>query len=218
MKKLSIDNPFFRFMGKLGDIIILNILYIVTCIPIITIGMATTALYKVMLKCAAGSSNYVVREYIAACKEEWKKSTATWILFLVTGGILLFDVLYIGKQWSALGVGIGSLMIIWALLFSYVFPLQAQFENTVKNTLKNALYLAIRNLPYTIVILAINCIPLVCILMGNPLMGLMFPLYLAAGFAVAARVNATLFKKIFRPFLQTEQSGKEEEDYGNQYE
>ena len=44
------DNPVWRFIGKLGDLILLNILWIVCSIPIVTAGAATTAVYYVTLK------------------------------------------------------------------------------------------------------------------------------------------------------------------------
>lgn len=201
MRKLSIENPFFEFMGELGDWLILNILFIITSIPIVTIGMSTTALYQVTLRKIRKESRYVVREYLTACKEEWKQSTMIWLFFLFTGGILLFDILYAGNMWSSLNVGLGILVILWCLLFCYVFPVQAQFANTIKNTMKNALYLAVRHLPLTLVMVLLNGIPLICFLMGSFYVAMAVPVYLAIGFSLTARINGMLFVKIFRPYV-----------------
>ena len=48
MKKLSIDNPFFGFMDRLGDIVILNILFLICSVPIITMGASVSAMYQAL--------------------------------------------------------------------------------------------------------------------------------------------------------------------------
>lgn len=197
MKKLSIDNPFFTFMGNLGDLIILNLAYVITCIPVITIGMATTALYKVMLKRARGESNYVLKEYLKECGKEAKNSTKMWIPMLLAGSVLVFDILYIGRSWNVIGIGVACLLVIWILVFCYAFPLQAQFENTVVNTWKNALYLSVRYLPCTIVIVLLNMIPILGILWLPGLLGLLVPVYVIFGYAFTARINVIMLEKIF---------------------
>lgn len=197
MKKLSIDNPFFTFMGNLGDLIILNLAYVITCIPVITIGMATTALYKVMLKRVRGESSYILKEYLKECAKEAKKSTMMWLPMLFAGGLLVFDILYIGRSWNVIGIGVAALLVIWLLVFCYAFPLQAQFENTIVNTWKNALYLAVRYLPCTIVMLLLNMIPAAGIVWFPGLLGLLVPIYVVVGYALTARINVIMLEKIF---------------------
>lgn len=197
MKKLSIDNPFFTFMGNLGDLFLLNLVYVITCIPILTIGMATTALYKVVLKRVRGESNYILREYLKECGKEAKKSTQLWIPMFLVLILLVFDILYIGRSWNVVGIGVACLLVIWILVFCYAFPLQAQFENTVVNTWKNALYLAVRYLPCTIVMVLLNIIPVVGIIWFPGIMGILVPVYVIFGYALTARVNVIMLEKIF---------------------
>lgn len=112
MGKLSIDNPFFEFMGKLGDWILLNVLFILTSLPVITIGMSITALYRVVLRRRRGESKYVTREYFQAFKDEWKKSMELGLLFLLTGGLLVFDILFAGNLSFYLNTAIGILIVV----------------------------------------------------------------------------------------------------------
>ena len=202
MKKLAIENPFFDVMEEIGDLILLNIVFIITCIPIITIGMAWTALYKVILRKIKKESNYVVKEYLKACREEWRQSTKIWLIFLISGCILAFDVLFAVNIWKSLSFAIGCFVLIWYFAFSYVFPLQAQFENTVKNTVKNALYLSIKYFPYTILFVILNIIPVVCIILGTMISSLAAPVYIVVGFALTARINGIYFHKIFSKFMK----------------
>lgn len=201
MKKQMIDNPFFTFMGRLADLCLLNLIFLATCIPVITIGTADTALYKVMLKFAKGESAYPVREYLTAFHEEWKQSMKTWLIYLAVGIILVFDIFYIGHSWNVWGIGVGILLCIWSITVSYVFPIQAQFDNTIKNTVKNACYMSIRHLPYTIGIVALNMIPFGAFLAGGYWFGLVAPIYFVIGFSLTARINVVMFQNIFSKYM-----------------
>ena len=209
MKKFGIDNPFFAFMGRVGDILILNILFVITSIPVVTIGMSLSAMYRVTLRMARKECNYVAKEYFRACREEWKKSTVIWLIILVSGGVLVFDVTVGKDMWNALNAAVGALIFIWGMLFTYVFAVQARFENTVKNIFKNALYMAVRHFPFTVIMMVLNAIPAVCILFGSMTMALATPIYVAAGFTVTARINSIFLNRIFRKYAPEEE---EEED------
>ncbi len=201
MQKLNIDNPFFKFMDNVGDWLILNVLFVVSCFPIITIGMATTAMYKVALKKIRNESEYIVKEYLQACKKEFKQSTLIWLFVLISGGILFFDILYANNVNKYLNMAIGCLAVLWCFVFSYVFALQAQFENTIKNTIKNALYMAIINLPSTIIIVLLNIVPFIGIFLSDTFIIMAVPIYLIIGFSLTARINGTMFVKIFDRYI-----------------
>ena len=210
MGKLSIENPFFEFMGRLGDWMILNVLFVLTSLPVVTIGMSTAALYRVTLRMIRKESLYVAREYLQACKEEWRKATGMWLFFLFSGAILFFDLLYAGNMWSGLNLGLGVLMILWSFLLCYAFPVQAQFDNTIANTMKNALYLSVRHLPFTIVMTLLNAIPLFCMLLGSFYVVMIIPIYLLVGFFFTARINGIFLIRIFRPYVEGRGAGKKE--------
>ena len=222
MKKFGINNPFFGFMSRLGDLLILNILFVATCIPVVTIGMSCAALYRVALRMARKESNYVAREYFRACREEWKKSTVIWILFLATGALLFFDVLVAGEMWSALNVAVGVLILIWAFLFTWAFPLQARFENPVRVTLKNAMYMSVRYLPFTLLMTVLNAVPAVCIVLGSAVTALAVPIYIVVGFSLTARINAVLLDRSFRNYVPEEaeedaEDTEKEDEVGKEY-
>lgn len=204
MKRFGIDNPFFGFMSRVGDILILNILFIITSIPVVTIGMSLSAMYRVTLRMARKECNYVVREYFRACREEWKKSTVIWLVLLVSGALLVFDVMVGKDMWNALNAAVGALLFLWGMVFTYVFAVQARFENTVKNIFKNALYMAVRHFPYTVLMLVLNVIPVVCIILGSVTMALAVPIYVAAGFALTARINSIFLNRIFQKYAPEE--------------
>lgn len=197
MSKLNTENKLFEVMGNLGDMIILNLLFVICCIPIVTIGAAQTAMYQVMMRRVRKESIYAAREFLQGFKNEFKKSIKLWIFFLITAIILIFDVLYIGKSWNVIGVGVGCLIFIWIILFSYVFPLEARFDNTSVNTLKNAMFMSVRHFPYTIAVIVLNSIPILAFVAGGAIEGLLTPIFLVVGFSLIARTNSIIFEKIF---------------------
>ena len=217
MKKFGIDNPFFGFMGRLGDILILNILFVITCIPVVTIGTSMCAMYQVTLRMARKESNYVAGEYFRAWKAEWKQSTVIWLIMLAAGCLLVFDVIVGRDMWNLLNAAVGALLFVWGMLFTYVFAVQARFVNTVRNTLKNAMYMAVRHFPVTVLMLALNLLPVLCILLGTAAMAMATPIYVVAGFALTARINAVFLNRIFEKYIpKKERTENEEESVGEE--
>lgn len=162
MKNLfSIDSPFMRFLGKFADLIFLNILYLVSCIPIVTIGAANAALYDVTMRLSRDEA-YIWRHYWQAFASNFKKATLIWVILLPIVVVLFGCAQYYihndlpNRNVSLALLGIAS--IAWLSVYSWVFPLQARFENTVGNTLKNALICSFSFLPRTILITFLNAI------------------------------------------------------------
>ena len=79
MKFWAIDSPVMRVLGRLGDIIILNMIFVVGCIPVITIGTSLSALYAVAMKMARGVDPSVWKEFWKAYKRNFRRQpSAGW--------------------------------------------------------------------------------------------------------------------------------------------
>ena len=88
------DNPVWRFIGKFWDVLIVNLLWIVCSIPIVTIGASTTAMYYVTLRLARDDDGYTFRSFFKSFRENFKQATAIWLIFLTVGLLLACDVYY----------------------------------------------------------------------------------------------------------------------------
>ena len=125
------DNPVWRFIGKFGDLIILNVLWFVCSIPIFTIGASTTAVYYVTLKLARNDDGYTIRSFFKSFKENFKQATIIWLIMLAVGLILGFDMLFftrggfnMSQQFKTVMVTIFLAMsIIYLAIITYIFPL-----------------------------------------------------------------------------------------------
>lgn len=216
MKFLDIDSPFMQVMGKVADLMILNLLTIVCCIPIITAGAAFTAMHYQVLKIVRNEECYVVKGYFKAFRENFVQSTVIWLIMLLIALILAGDFYVMFNSDTEFHVifkaimGAISIFAVFTLL--YVFPIQAKFANTVFRTIKNALAMSILLAPKSVLMLVLYLIPIA--LAG--FFPSIFPLVFLFGMTLPAFLAAKMYNKFFLKLEDriTEANGAEEEQEG----
>ena len=200
------DNKFFEVLGKITDIIILNLLCIVSCMPIITIGASITATYFVALQMVRNEETYIIREFIKGFKENFIFSTKVWSIILIIGLVLSFD-FYISRlilneyMRITLQFILTIVSIIFIFLLTYVFPIISKFENTIKNTMINSILISIQHLPKTIFMVFINLSPIILTLTLSNYWGQILFFYTVMGFASITYINSMFFNKIFEKYI-----------------
>lgn len=102
------DTPFFRAMGFVGDVFLLNLCWLLGCIPLVTIGASTSAAFSVAGKMAAKQDYRVFHDYLTAFRRDFKLATITWIVLAVAGTMILADC-YIGLTQTGI---VGSLILV----------------------------------------------------------------------------------------------------------
>lgn len=202
----NMDNKFFTFMGRVADLILLNIIFLLSCIPIVTIGASITAMYYVTLKMARNEDSYIFRSFVKSFKQNFKQSTIIWLILLAVGALLFVDFNIMEQAGSegvfkAVYLGLYLLLLLFGMVFAYIFPLLSRFDNTVKNTFLNALKMAIAHFPYTVLILAITYVPMFLTLNYGVVLVYGALVWIAAGFAVTSFLNAKIFTKIFARYI-----------------
>lgn len=164
-KFFDMDSPFMRVLNRVADLMILNFLMIICCIPIVTAGASFTALHYVLLKIVRGEEGYLFKGFFKSFAANFKQATLIWLLMLLVvivyvGDCLIFN--YSGLAFpKPLMIAVVAVAILLLMMAVYVFPLQARFENSIKNTLKNAMILAFANLPKTILMVLCYAVPVV---------------------------------------------------------
>ena len=208
MNLLNEDNIIHIFLNKLGDIIVANLLFLVCCIPIITIGPALTALYHCMLRTVKGNNNGTTKTFFQAFKENFRQSLIVWLGLLAVGFILFLNIRFlqntasvVSKPLFYVSLGIAGLVIILAL---YIFPVIAAFANTTVNLLKNAYVFAFLHFPSTLAIAVITILPMFMTYRDIKLMPLYACCWFFFGFGLTAYVNSLLLYRMFKPFLEKE--------------
>ena len=198
------DGSVMRALSKIADLAVLNILWLICCIPVITAGAATTALYYMTIKMVKNQEGYLVRSFFKAFKENFKKSTIVWLLLLAVGLVLGTD-FYIMCHWeSGMRYPMLVLIIMAGLVLTflglYVFVLIGTFENKLMEYLKNAFFMSVRHLPYTVVLVCILAAQMfVCnfMLVNSQYL----PLVLLFGMSAFAYVMSFLYAKILENYM-----------------
>ena len=214
----DMEGPLFTGLGRIADLFWLNVLFIVCSIPIFTIGASTTALYYVTLKMVKNEECYITKSFFRSFKQNFKQATGIWLIMMIVGGLLFTDYLIMnGKIADVSGIQdtvrkvilviLLAAAIVYAFTLRYVFPILARFDNTVKNTIRNALIISIRHLPLSAVLVAI---PIVAAVVLYFFPGA-FIFYLIIVLALIAYTSSFMFVKIFANYMPSAETETDSE-------
>ncbi len=223
MKFLSLDSPLMRFLGRMADLLWLNLLTAlcflpallsimyfgnfnivvgICMIPVLFAGAGFTALHFVCLKMVRNEEGYLTREFFKSFKENFVQGTVIWVIFLVMVALMLADFRIVFNSpditglFRTLMVG-GLLLVCMLLVFTviFIFPVLSHFKNTIRGTIKNSFLMSLLVLPKTVLMVIIIAIPPVACLVYQliPIAGLFF-------FSGPAYVCALLYNKTFKRF------------------
>lgn len=200
----SPDSKFMRTMSRIGDLLMLNFFFLVTCVPIVTIGAASTALYTVTFRFGTEREEGVIRSYFRAFRENFRQSTVLWLIVLLCGGTAALNTCV----FYAMPGAIRCAFVLFAILFvlvllvsGYLFPLVSQFSNDNRSTLKNALILSLGYLPRSVLVAAVNVLPFALLLLNFYWFLQLGFVWAALYFSVAAFANTFLLRPVFAPYM-----------------
>ncbi len=213
----SMDNKFFVFMGKVADLCLLNLVCLACCIPIVTAGASITALYYVTLKMVRNEESYIFRSFFKSFKQNFRQATIIHLIMVAAAVLLYLDtsiVKVMGEPMSQImSVIFAVFTLVYAMILLYLYPILAKFYNSVKNTFTNAILMAIRHLPYTIIMLIICALPLLIFFVPSLQMQMtLILLLLLFGMAVIAYLNSFFLVKIFDKYIP--ENSEEDADGG----
>lgn len=198
------DNPVMEFIAKIFDLVILNLIFIFSCVPIITIGASTSALSYVTLKMVRGEDPYIWRNFWKSFRQNFKQGTLVWIFSILIFIFLGMDFYIINSQNTSLFAVVRILLwIVCAValsVFLYVFPVISHFVCTTKQALKNALLMTFGHLPYTLMMLALAGLLLFLCSSSSKLFAMIVVLSGICGFSVVSFVYSIMFDRIFQKY------------------
>lgn len=204
----NLENGFFTTLSKIADLILLSVVWSLLCIPIITIGPATTALYYATVKAIRRDRGYLFREFLKSFKQNFKRGTIAGVIMTLIALFLGFDLVWAWMNMSAIEnssilLGIFIALTVMFLCFSiYVFPILSRFEMTIKQLFKAAMFMAIRHLPSTVVMLVI--------IVGCAIGIFFIPILIFIIPAGAAFIVSLLMERVFKKYMPESQGAGEE--------
>lgn len=205
MKIFEMDSSFNQFMAKIADFLLLNILFILTSIPIITIGTAITALYHVWFTYDDYMGDNQMKRYLKAYKDNFKQSIFLSLLFSVIflfyGVSLMVYPLYDGVFSKLIFVVLIVSIMIVSILALVAFPYLARFRDSTKRILINTIQLIIKHFPSFILVIVMTFSPLVIMHQSVELFIFTLYIYLFIGFSITTYLNAIIIKNVFNKYV-----------------
>jgi len=196
----DVESPLMSGLNKMADMMILNLITIICCVPVITIGAALTALHYVSLKMVRNEETYIVKGYFKSFKQNFIQSTIIWLLQLLLLGLMIVDFTIVNHSgmefpfWVSMGL-VALCLLVYALLI-HVFPLQARFENKIAVTIKNSILVGLMIFPKTLLEVIVWAVPIGIIYYLEQAL----PLIILFGFSLPAYVCAMLYSNTFKKF------------------
>ena len=205
-KLFRMDSPLMRFLTKIADLMVLNILFCVTSIPLITIGASWTALYSVTLKMVRDEEGSVSRSYFRSLRQNFRQATLLWLGVLVALALLVLDIRVLngmagGTAPGLLRVGVEILALLGIMVLQYLFPSLARFEASLADTLKNACMMALAHLPKTALMTAAAVGAVWITLINNTTIAVGLMVWPLIGFSLMAFGNSGILRKIFDNYV-----------------
>ena len=167
MRFFSYESKFSQLLLKLCNACMLNVLWFVCSLPIVTMGAATTALYYACLKIVRDEDSHVAAQFFRSFRQNFRQATQIWLILLGCGLFLGLDgyILYhlrltsggtMGVIWTLALAAVIAAAIVLVIVLEHVFPLLASVENTNKAMLKNAFLIGTHFLFATILVFAVH--------------------------------------------------------------
>ncbi len=156
---LNIDSSFYKALSKISNYMILGVLWVISCIPVITVGAACSAVYAAHHKVIQNSNGYIWSTYWQQFRANFKQSSLLWLIMLLLAGFFAADFYILFRMGAAQKTAfvtvfavLGVFCVMW---MQYWFPYIVHIEDPIKTVLKNTLIMTIAHLPQSILLLII---------------------------------------------------------------
>ncbi len=195
------DNPVTVLLTRIFELILLNACFIITCIPLFTIGPSLCALYRVALSMADGEFGYTAQQYFASFKRNFKQGVILWLILFFLCVFFSVDlyVIFFRLPESArlLQIPVWILLFISVSAVLYAFPMMARYEQDNISLIKNSVLMSLGNIPLTVFMVVILGVIADLSIHNGSLLILFFSIGLFFGCALIARIFAIFLRRAF---------------------
>ena len=207
MKDLfNLNSRVMQGLAMVTNLVALNILWLICCVPIFTAGAATTALYHTIFQYHTHQDDEIFRPFFRAFRANFKQATLLWMLSLLAMGLLAFDLVYL-LSWG-LGTAVLFLLIVCAVFLLgiqlHLFPLIARFDMNTKPLLRTSASLSILHLPTTLLALILYGLPFAVFAYDPMLFFQIGILWVGIWFSLVAYINGRILLKVWQKHLPPE--------------
>ncbi len=199
-KLFAPDSKLMQILSRAADILILNALFFVSCLPVITVGAAVTAMYSVCFRWDTEREGRLFQGYWRGFCGNLKQATVMWLLILamiLVCCVDLFAAETYGGIFARFAIVFKIVLVLTGIVAGYAFPTLSQYHNTVGQTLKNALLLSLSYVWRTIVITILNLLPLLVLMWDISLFIKLCPLLATFYFSGTAYIIRQVLKPVY---------------------
>ena len=198
------DNLFMRICEKILDLVTVNLLFLLSCLPFVTIGIAKISLYETLFEIKGARRVKVTAMYMQAFRKNWKVGLKLGLLELLLVGISLFDLVLFWKQetmlFQMLKATCIGVIIFTSLLFLCIYPLAAKFEMTIKDLLQTGLIMVSLHFPWFFLMIALLAVIVFFLSSSGFVLLLGFTLFVLVGFAALGFLQLPIMETIFNKY------------------
>lgn len=204
------DGWFIKACTFITNIVLLNVLFVISSLPILTIGAAMTASFSVGMKIVRQEDGRIIHDYWQSFRKNLKQATQLFSLFLVSFALILVDLMVINQMVGFTKIIFSLALIFFSLIVSvllvFSFGYLSRYQVTIKQLCLNCFYLALRYPVYSITLILLNGLVWLSII-SSPV-GLLTGIYLVTfgGAALLVVVNSWFLLQVFSQ-LEKDQQG-----------
>ena len=198
------DNKIMNLFSRIVDLLLLNFLFVITSLPVLTLGASLTALFSVSLKLVRNEESYVSRDYFRAFKKNFCQATVSFwafsLIIALLAGNLMISFQQAGNFYLVLRMISFLFMIFIGIYFLYFFPVLARFYFTTRQILLHIPHMIFTHFS-DFVLLVVLLIPLIFFSVYSLFTAICIVVFgCVCGFSVCAYIMSILFRRIFEPY------------------
>jgi uncharacterized membrane protein YesL len=154
-----LDTRVYRWLEVATDFFLLNLMWLVACLPVVTIFPSTAAMFGVVRDWVRGKEGSLTRTFIARFRENFGQSLLVGVIWTVFGVALFLDFLVASKLSFGAEVVLKALLVLVSALYAFgsifLFPVMVHYEADWKTVIRNSLLMSIGRLPTTVMSLVL---------------------------------------------------------------
>lgn len=193
-----------NLFSKIVDLLLLNILFLVTSIPLITLGASVTALFSVNLRLVKNEESYIVKDYFHAFRQNFRQATLPFVLFFIMIALFTSNIMISLNNPGVPSLLLGGFSLMFLILtgigFLYYFPVLARFKFTSLQIIRHIPHMIVTQFKFFVLLIILN-IPVIFLCLYS-VYTLLFVLIAALiiGCSFFTYIESILFRKIFAPY------------------
>lgn len=205
MKFFDNQGVFGRLMGRCWILFAANLLFLLSCLPVVTVGAGLSALYYTTLRTLRGEDDLnPIATFWKGFKDNWKQGTVAWLVLLALAAVLYLELFWcsqFGEAATLLSYALLAIALVALIIGCYLFPVIAAFRGTLPQLVQNSFYFVMKRPLAAVAVVALNVLPIGWTWLNTAAMPLYAFLWCTVGFAGIAMLVSKLILPLFLPYL-----------------